>query len=377
MIPEGLVSRADLLFEELGGLNRARELFSDEEIIDLCLFNGYTYIIFPNYTASEIDLSNQIVDSYNTLDLVAVQYKQGTKFSILDKDLNEIYKEEPTVTISGGVTKPLFGLSSRDLELFSSSKEGDKYFILYEEAEYGNLELMQLIVSLKIPSTVRQASYENWQELQARANILPTGNHMISIDFSELEGNLEVSSIVGSLKDNYKAEDFYYNPSVVNSSNVKSPIYLTLKNSTWLSFRLYKDYVLQGSELDIKDSKDLSEAQTTLEGLGYTKIIFSETISSYINNYFTKLDGSEYIEITVVTDLNNQYIRYLGKSYTQLPLSNLEGIRVESVNLLTDKLIFIDLTSPQSISSLNVVGNSPSSNSSSYPNYINVRGKLR
>lgn len=346
MLNDNLLARAEEVFKEIGGYSAAKNYFSDNEITDICLFNGYTVILFPYYTAIGTEADDGL-DLYNLIDLSAIGCDDQSYYSILDRHFDIVYTDKPVIKEILGSDVLVYGSSEKDKDFYSLTMEGELYFILYQND--GGPTLAQLIISHKLPQPVVSVNIKRWEEQLAKQDDQFIGNNELIIYLNGLK-DITLYLVRGKLSDNYSEERLIYGPERTVSQYITSnPIFMSLDSGVWLSFRLYAEYEEEGLELLIGTA-----AETAILDMGYIKVYTEETYRAI----YTKALGDGYIvEIDAEYYAEEILSGYTTRKYMPLKLTNIIGARTESIKelgnhyFLHNKTTELDLVNSVNISS--------------------------
>lgn len=338
MLPSTLVERVELIFKELGGLLAAAELFTDNELVDISLFNGYTYLIFPFYSPAPGVLTNNL-DSYCYLDLMEAGYKPGTSYSVLDRYHKPLYKSKPLAVVENNETQYLFGYSDSDKEFLKSTKHGGLYYLLYENQREHSL--LQLVVSHKLPESVIQLNAKNWKRKQEEQHLTIRESNELLLSIPNPVSSLIIAKLEGRLQDNYgETQIFYSSRAELVPAGTKDQLYLMFDKSVWLSFRDYSSCVVEDEVHNLVGS-EVEEANTTLIGLGYLGIADKSAVNQYLDYFYIKLAGAQTIEVTITVSKDYEVIGVGAQAYKQLKIHNKVGSRTHAVKQFDSGAVYV------------------------------------
>lgn len=326
MLPVTLESRAEQIFEEMGGLSAAKSYFNQEEITDICLFNGFTEILFPFYTPFEGTLSNGLYD-YKSIDLTLINYEPGSYICITDQYYQPLYNILIVPEVIDGKLSYYFGRSEADKEFLSTCGDGQLLFIMYNSKN--SASLAQIIISHKLPSSVVKLNRDLWE-----AGLKKVGLELAA--YGELvlrnPNNLEVTvfRVEAPLKDNLSEQKIVLGNNSDKYEMRGRDLYLKFSRDTWLCFREYSAYTEPG----ITEINDQSELKVFLQSNGYVEA------GSTGGGYIMTKSAEGYIREVVVTveEEDNTIDTVTSARYRSLSLANLTGTNIGYIKTMANCL---------------------------------------
>lgn len=323
MIPEALLPRAEEIFADIGGYTAAKSYFSDPQIVDICLFNGYTFILFPKYKPFEADLKNGL-DVYNYIDLTELEYVPESSYHVLTADYNFMYESYPTL-LESEEPRYIYGRGSKDINFFDQTEEGELYYLNYMNST--SPMLAQIIISHKVPISVQALNKGIWNDQQDRLDEYQTQLNELVFKFDAYD-TITVYFRRGSFADNYREAQIAYSPNTeVFVARYNKSQYMSFTQAGWLLFRAYESYQIP--------------ALSTLEGLDVTsavEILSQEGFSLEYNQngrrvYIKEIDTDIFAEVDVRV-VNDYFSSYTIQQYTQLALTELTGAKIQALKLI-------------------------------------------
>lgn len=344
MIPSNLTERVEEVFEELGGYKEAAQILTDNEIIDCCLFNGYTDIVFPFYESFTEDIQDGL-SIYTAVDLSVMGYKAGSTYSVVDKNYNVLYEDVALTTTQNNQTVHVFGLSDKDKAFFNNTLHGELVYLRYKTLEGPNVA--QIIVSHRLPQSIIRLNKRRWDKQIADLLEPSETNSELLLDLSGYT-NLRFFYLEGELQDNYREVDVAHNiNTVTGQQGQNNDFYIVFTRSTWFTLREYSPYL----EFDANNIKglELAAAETYLENLGYLltsnlgngRYIFSKQIIE------DPVPTSPwYVEVELQVGTLGLVDHLTVEKYRVLSLINLLGIGAEKLKRV-NKAYFIKLVTQE------------------------------
>lgn len=323
MLPATLESRANQIFEEMGGLSAARSYFREEDITDICLFNGFTEILFPFYKPFEGTLDNGLYD-YKSIDLTLINYKPGTHICITDKYYRPLYNTQISPEIIDGKASYYFGRSIADRDFLATCQDGQLLLMLYTTDTSPNLA--QIVVSHKLPVSVVNLNRNLWNSgLKAVGSELASYGEIIISN----KQNIEVMAfrVDGTLKEGLTEQDIVYGDNTSVYTLPTADIYMKFDRDTWLCLREYISYDEEGI-YSINDQEELKEL---LELRGYS--LAHNTKQGYI---MTKQDSSYTLEVIVTVEENNVVDTVTSSKFKRLTLEAITGSNINLIQTIDD-----------------------------------------
>lgn len=325
MLPVTLESRAEQIFEEIGGLNAASRYFRQEEITDICLFNGFTEILFPFYEPFEGTLENGLYD-YRSIDLTLINYEPGGHICITDQYYQPLYNRLITSEVIDGKLSYYFGRSAADKEFLSTCSDGQLLFMVYNSKNSTNLA--QIIISHKLPSSVVKLNRDLWEAGLKKVSLEPAAYGELVL--RNLEDKLvTVFRREAPLKDNLSEQEIVYGRSSDRYEMTGKDLYLKFSRDTWLCFREYSVYTEPG----ITEIDDQSELKTFLQSNGY-----SETAATDQGYVMTKSAGGFIQEVIVTVEEDSTVDTVTSAKYKVLSLTNLSGTNIDYIKTIANCL---------------------------------------
>jgi len=310
MLPVTLESRVEEIFLELGGLSYAKKVFTDEQLIDICLFNGYTDTVFPNYVEFASTLEKDI---YSYVNLTLIEYKPDTYITILDYNNNSLFTTKPQSFDIYDEQAYVFGLTNDEKNFLRSREESELLYILYES--FNTIMLAQLIVSFKVPQTIIKSNIDSWSASLAKLQTSSISYRELTIGTNDLDG-VTLYKLDGELSDQYTEEDIVYSKqSAAYDLNIGLN-YTRFQSNAWIALRRYFDYYDYAVEF-IED-KELMHQQ--LIALTYNKV----DNQSNKNIYHKSLGAGEIAEV-IITTINNITTQLDISKFKRLALTNIEA----------------------------------------------------
>jgi hypothetical protein len=312
MLPATLESRANQIFEEMGGLSAARSYFREEDITDICLFNGFTEILFPFYKPFEGALENGLYD-YKSIDLTLINYKPGTHVCITDKYYRPLYNTTISPEIIDGKVSYYFGRSTADKDFLATCQDGQLLLMLYTTDTSPNLA--QIVVSHKLPVSVVNLNRNLWNSGLKAVASEPTSYGELIVNNKE---NLQVTAfrVDGSIKESLTEQDIVYGGDTGVYTLPNAGIYMKFNRDTWLCLREYFAH----NEEDIYSINDQQELGELLENRGYS--LAHNTKQGYV---MTKLDNDYTLEVIVTVEENNIVDTVTSSKFKRLTLEDIAG----------------------------------------------------
>lgn len=318
MLPVTLESRADQIFEEIGGLKASRSYFSEEELTDICLFNGFTEILFPFYKPFENSLNNGLYD-YKSIDLTLINYEPGGYVCVTDKYFNPLYNTLISPEIIDGKLSYYFGRSTADNQFLSSCTDGQLLFLMYK-TRYST-QLAQIIVSHRLPASVIDLNRNQWE-----SGLKAVGSQTTS--YSELVINnpsnitISIFKLEGSLKESLTEEQIVYGENTSLYTITANKGYLKFDRDAWVCLREYTAH----EEAGVYDISDQQELKSFLGSAGYTLVITNK--QGYV---MTKQDGDHTLEVSVTVEEDSTIDSVSSSKFRVLNLTDLAGTNVELI----------------------------------------------
>ena len=338
MLPITLESRVDDIFAELGGLSYAKQVFTDEQLIDICLFNGYTDTVFPNYKEFASTLEK---DVYSYVNLTLIDYKPGTYITILDSNNNSLFTTKPQSYNIYDEQAYVFGIANAEKDFLRSREESELIYILYES--FNTVLLAQLIVSFKIPQTIIKSNIDSWSAALAKLQTSSISYRELNINTKDIAGVM-LYKLDGELSDQYTEEDLVYSKESTAYELNLGLSYTRFQSNAWITLRRYFDY--SDYAIEFIEDKDLMHQQ--LIALTYNKVDnqsnrniyhkdigegeIAEVIVTTINDITTQLDISKFNRLALtnidsdinqsLTAINNIYFLNAKQSHMPIKLQN-------------------------------------------------------
>lgn len=337
MVPTTLESRAEDIFREMGGLSSAYAYFTDNEIIDICLFNGFTEILFPYYVEFNGALSSGLYD-YVSLDLTSLNYEPNSYVCLTDKYYRPLYSTIINKQTIDGKASYYLGKSPEDKEFLSSCADGQLLFMVYKSKN--SVSLAQIIVSHKLPFSVLDLNRLNWEAGQKKVTSeLSVSGELVINNPNNME--LTLFRLESPLKSYPNEAEIVHGAYTIAYKSSLSSLYTKYLKDSWICIREYSFY----AEPDIEEINDQAELKSLLESRGYTVAI--ETNLGYVMN---KVEGGETLEVSVIVEENNIIDTVESSKFKSLVLVDLSGTN-------TDYITLLDNTAHLSIKSSHVYGN--------------------
>ena len=321
MLPVSLENRVEEIFKEMGGLTVAKSYFKEEEITDICLFNGFTEILFPYYKPFVGSLNSGLYD-YKSLDLSLINYQPSSYICVTDKDYKPLYNTTIVPEVIAGKLSYYFGRSDSDRDFLQSCTDGKLLYLLYQTAT--SPCLAQIIVSHRLPVSVIELNRNLWE----------AGLKKVSLDvttYSELVVNNSLDCTVtmfrqrGSLVDNFNEADIAYSNIYQGYSYNNVSQFFQFRDSSWVCFRAYSDY----EEPDIYTIIDQQALKDLLISRSYT--LAASTQQGYV---MTKINDVYTYEIVVAVEEDQAIDSVSSSKYRKLALTNIEGDNIDYVTAL-------------------------------------------
>lgn len=331
-----IAQRAELIFQELGGIREVRKVMTDSQIVDVTLFNGLTATIFPYYDS----FNTEDLEGYSYINLYDAQYLDNTAIHIFDYGYNHIYSAHPSFTTINGLESYYFGITEEDKTFLKALKHGSVFFLKYETNN--SSQLMQIITSHKLPTTVYKEDSVKW--LNSLNNQIDRHNRLneLILKLPDLD-NVYVYTLKGSLSNNYSETEIVYNPLNNSKSYTNNEYaYLNIDSSLWISIRHYKDST---DNLQFLVQKDITYVTNYLTDNGFTRLTLKSLVS-YNNTYvYSKSAEDGYTKEVIVTIdgfMNVQSIDV--KLFKLLTVTNLTGDRTEVITINPNLTVHVNLT---------------------------------
>jgi hypothetical protein len=298
MLNEKLVERANYIFNDIGGYDYAKKFYSDNEITDICLFNGFTIVIFPSCGGET---------SY--INMTDIDYKENTEVFITDRNNNLLYRTIP----SRFKNNYYIGLSNADIIFLKSLSSDSLQYLVYATNTGPNMA--QLIVSQQMPQYELNILNKNKEDEQERQKL---STSQILLESSAYSGFYTYSS--NTVSNEY---DLVYGSGDIEVAGPinQRQILITFKRDIYITFRYYSDY---SSGLALPSEKAAIESFLTSKS--YTIVYVDEDRSVYIKD----LGSNEYAEMII--DYVADAIDMLKESkYKVLELDKIAGYNANRV----------------------------------------------
>lgn len=332
-----IAQRAELIFQELGGLREVRKVMTDSQIVDITLFNGLTTTIFPYYNIFNTDDLN----GYSYLNLYDAQYLDNTAIHIFDSNYNHLYTTQPVFTTVNGLESYYFGITEEDKTFLKSIKHCSVLFLKYETAT--SSQLMQIIISHKLPANVYKENSNKWlSSINSQIDRYNTLNELI-LKLPNLD-NIYVYTLKGSLSNNYTETEIVHNPlsnySIYSNNDYA---YINIDSNLWINIRHYKN---APQSLDLLLNEDIDYVTNYLLTDGFTRLSLKSLVSYNNTHVFTKSVNDGYTQEVVVTlDSYSCAQSITTKLYKLLETVNLTGNRAEAITVNTNLTLHVNPTS--------------------------------
>jgi len=298
MLNEKLVERANYIFEDIGGYNYAKKFFSDNEITDICLFNGFTIVIFPSYDGETAYINMTDLD-----------YKENTEVFITDKNNNLLYRTIP----SRFQNNYYVGLSEADIIFLKSLSSDNLQYLIYATNTGPNMA--QLIVSQQVPQYELNILNKNKEDEKEKQKLRTS---QLLIESSNYSGFYTYSS--NTISNEY---DLVYGFGEIEVAGpiTQQQILITFDRDIYITFRYYSDY---SSSLTLPSEKE------AIELLLSTELYLNVYIDANRYTYVKDLGSNEYAEI-IIDYIDNLADIVTERKYKVLELDNILGYNSNKV----------------------------------------------
>lgn len=313
MLPTALESRAEEVFYEIGGLAAARNYFTEEEITDICLFNGFTEILFPYYQPFLGTLEGGLYD-YKSLDLTTIDYAPGGHLCVTDKYYKPLYNVAVSAEVIDGKLSYYFGKTSNDKDFLANCRDGQLLYLMYKTSN--SVGLTQIIVSHKLPRTVVELNRNRWDTEQKRVRLDLTTSGELNIN-NPSSVTVTVFKVEADIKNNLSENDIVYGNATQTYALSDNRVYLKISRDSWICIREYSMYV----EPDIFSINDQQELNNLLTSRGYA--LAANTKDGYV---MTKTADGYVQEVIVTVEENNIIDSVNCAKFKRLGLTNIEGL---------------------------------------------------
>lgn len=343
----------------MGGLEEARRVMSDTDIIDSCLFGGVLAVFKPyektlveagkgsyGYDYSDdfqVTIYVEEVLTEELFDIGLFGYTKDTFYYVLDREFSLVYKERAQHTRINGQLSYFYGLKDKDITFLNQLSVGSLFYLYFQ-----SLSGPTLIRVILNPEPNKTQYYEYLEELRKlysrRQGKL---NNELTISTKNVTSTISLYTLdQTNLRANLTEADIVYNPETLTTTYASGQaIYLRTEKSIWFVLREPSE-IVEPLEMSLQ-YKLLSEVMEYLLELGYTLI--SEDVETQLtrNDYlvFNKVIGSYVQEIRLNIEREQLVESFEFACYRRVQITNFTGSNVENIVETVNNVYYLSTAS--------------------------------